>query len=42
MNNDIPVKLVLSGPIHVEIGSAAAGVLDHPVVGTRKAVGLRP
>lgn len=37
-----PDRLVLRGPMTVAMGSAPGGMLDQPVVGMRKAVGLRP
>lgn len=42
MKRDMPVRLVLNGPIEVTIASAPGRLLVHPSVGSRKAVGFKP
>ena len=42
MNRDMPERETDKGPIDVTIASAPGNVEDHPSVGIRNAVGLRP
>ena len=42
MKSLMPARLVLRGPMTVVIGSAPGAVDDHPSVGIRNAVGLKP